>query len=376
MAFKKKPNNPFLINGFYGKSYFCDREKEVEIMLDHFKNERNMVIYAWRRLGKSSLIKYFMYLLEEKKQAETLYIDLLGTSTIEGAIRQISKAVYEKYGKTTSGISNTIIELLSKIGAEISFDAVSGQPNVNIGLKTIQKADESLEAIGNFLQNRNKTVLVALDEFQQVQNYSDDTAEAIFRTWVQAFPMIRFVFSGSHRNMMQSMFLEKNRPFYKSAQLMQLGPIDLKKYSIFIKKHFKDLNKSITDEAIEAIYSWSRGQTYCVQLLCNKLFGHFDQVELKDLPFIFNEIIDQESAVFSAYLQLLTHTQWKVMKAIAQAEPLVNPTSKEFINTYQLGAASSVSTALKMLEKTETVIKENNAYYLHDVILARWLQRL
>ena len=68
--------------------------------------------------------------------------------------------------------------------------------------------------------------------------------------------------------------------------------------------------------------------------------------------------------------------QWKVLQAIAKEEPLVNPLSKEFINRYHMGATSSVSTALRMLQKNELVIEEDGTYFVHDVLLARWLQSL
>ena len=60
----------------------------------------------------------------------------------------------------------------------------------------------------------------------------------------------------------------------------------------------------------------------------------------------------------------------------AKDEPLVNPLSIEFINTYHLGATSSVNTALRMLQKNELVIEDEGSYFVHDVLLARWLQSL
>lgn len=372
----KRLKNPFLLTGYYGADYFCDREQELKHLKAHFDNERNVVIFSWRRLGKTAMIRLYMMMLESGKQAETLYVDLLGTKDLDSAIAQISRVVYEKYGNTKSGISHAIQTLLGRVGAEISFDPLSGQPKINIALNDKKLSIQSLQAIGEFLQDRKQTILIALDEFQQVQHYSEVDAEAVFRTWMQTFPSIRFLFSGSHRTMMQAMFTEKKRPFYRSAQLMQLHPIPLESYRPFIKRHFKKHQKSISDAAIDALYHWSRGQTYCVQLVCNKLFGQYDAVTEKELLIVYQEIIEQESAFFSAYIRLLTDMQWKVLKAIAVEEPLEQPTSKEFIQKHRLGAASSVSTALKMLEKTETVVKEESSYLVQDVLLARWLQRL
>ena len=74
------------------------------------------------------------------------------------------------------------------------------------------------------------------------------------------------------------MFSQKNRPFYLSSQLLQLGSIDEERYMKFIRKHFKADGKSIQEQAVIEIFSWSRMQTYCIQLVCNKLYGRFNEV--------------------------------------------------------------------------------------------------
>ncbi len=374
---KRKLKNPFLLAGYYGKEYFCDREDELAALEDHFDNERNVVLYSWRRFGKTALIRCFMAHLEEQKKAETIYIDLLGTRTIDDAILNITRAVYNKYGKANSGISAKIVKLISAIGLELSFDPNTGVPSISFGIKRANGLHEkSLEALGDFLQHRKNVVLIAIDEFQQIKHYPEQNGEAVFRAWMQQFPGIRFIFCGSHRNMMQSMFAEKSRPFYQSSQLMQLGPIDIKKYGLFIKEHFEANKKEICNDTVEQVYNWSRKQTYCIQLICNRLFGLYNRVEVKHLQQVFDDILNEESAVFSNYTNLLTHTQWRVLQAIAKEEPLSTPTAKEFIQKYNLGASSTVSTALNKLMETEIVIKDEDKYLVHEVLLARWLQSL
>ena len=99
-------------------------------------------------------------------------------------------------------------------------------------------------------------------------------------------------------------------------------------------------------------------------------------MEAESLEPVFHEILEQESSFFSEYVKLLTDTQWKVLKAAAREEPLSNPLSKDFIGKYALGASSSVSTALGMLKKQELIIEEDGAYYIHEVLLLRWLESL
>jgi uncharacterized protein len=376
MSIKKTIKNPFLLTGFYDKQYFCNRTTELNNLLDHYRNERNVVLYSWRRMGKTALIKYLFSELEKKEKAACLYVDIFPAETIAETIRLITVAVLEKFGKTSSGISETFIRLLSHLGLEMSFDFVSGTPKISLGYRQGIVAEKSLDALGEFLGNLNRRVVICLDEFQQAASFKGENAEAVFRTWVQNFPQIRFIFSGSHRNIMHAMFSEKKRPFYRSAQLLHLEPIRPDDYTRFIQRHFKAKQKTITTQAIADLYEWSRGQTYGIQLVCNKLFGRFDSVDTDYLQIIYDEILEQESHFFSGYARLLTSTQWNVLKAVAKEEPLSGLLSKEFSEKHRLGAASSISTAMKKLLDTELVYLDEGKYYVHDVLLTRWLQKL
>lgn len=372
----KEPFNPFIINTYQGKDYFCDREDDLKMLYAHIRNDRNVVLYAWRRLGKSALIYRLFDELEESKDYETLYIDLLATQNIDEAIQAISAGIYEKFGKTTSGISASIQKLLASIGATISFNPISGTPEIMLGINKPQQPEQSLKVLGEFLGSRKKRIVIAIDEFQQINDYPESKAEATFRSWVQQIPEVRFIFSGSHRTLMEAMFTEKKRPFYQSSQLESLQPIALDPYSKFIHHHFQTAKKAITQESIEKIYKWSRGQTYTVQLVCNHLFANYNKVTDPAVDTVFNQILIQQQAIYANFQKMLTRAQWNVFRAIAKEEPLQNPLSKEFITKHSLGAASTVSTALKALERLELVIKDEGKYLVHEVQLARWMARL
>ena len=286
--------NPFLLTGFHSKKYFCDREKELASLFEHLENERNIVLYSWRRLGKTALIRYFLSILEAEKRADTVYVDLLGTRDMQTAIRYISQAVFDRFGRTESGISATFQKFMGSAGLDLTFDPVSGSPKIGFGIRSPVQGSTSLNSLGNYLMQRKKRAIIVIDEFQQVTRYPDEDGESVFRSWMQLFPGIRFIFCGSHRHMMVSMFSEKNRPFYLSAQLLHLDTIDKQMYMRFIRRLFKAGGKTIDNESLESIFAWSRMQTYCIQLVCNKLFGRYDKVGPEDLGSIYGEILDQE----------------------------------------------------------------------------------
>jgi DNA-binding MarR family transcriptional regulator len=89
-----------------------------------------------------------------------------------------------------------------------------------------------------------------------------------------------------------------------------------------------------------------------------------------------NEILEQETPIFSNYFHLLSKAQWNIMLAIAKEQEVKNPLSQEFLRKYNLGPTSTVSSALKALEEKEVVIKEKDTYLLHDVLFSRWLEKL
>ena len=372
----KKRENPFILAGYAGPAYFCDRQKETAWLEDQYKNDRNVVLYSWRRMGKTSLIMHFYNNKEKQGKTDCIFIDLLGTSTFPQAIKKIAEAVIHKYGSMQKGISSVLAKLISGIGASLSFDPVTGLPQLDVNYSGSPEPEYSLQAIGEFLASQKKEVVVAIDEFQQIVNYDERNAEAAFRTWAQQFPSIRFIFSGSHRHMMMSIFSEANRPFYGSAQLLGLEPIPEQEYLKFILAKFKHAGKNISPEQVKLIFDWTRNQTYYVQLACNKLYGMTDNVLDEQLQQVFDEMIQQEIPLFSSYQQLLTSLQWKLFRAIAKEGGVENPMSQPFLSKYNLGAASSVNSAIQVLTKKEMVIYWENKYQLHDTLLLRWLQRL
>jgi uncharacterized protein len=372
----KKPLNPFVLTGYLGKEYFCNREKQIKELQNHLRNDRNIVIYSWRRLGKSALIYRLFDEIFEKNKVETLYVDLMATANLSEALQQIIEAVYFKFGKTNASIGQTFLKILGSLGVEFSIDPLIGVPSISLGLKANQPSEVTLFKIFEFLNNRKEKLVIAIDEFQQITHYENNNAEAVFRNIMQQFPSIRFIFSGSHKHLMSSMFAEKNRPFYRSCQTIHLLPIDKSDYSDFIKSQFTSGNKNIEDECIDMIYTWSRGQTFSIQLLCNRLYGDYKNVRPEELDITINNILQQDASFFAHYQHILPKNQWNLLKAIAKEDIVESPTAMVFLKKYNLGAASSVSTALKKLLETELIIHENGTFYIQDILLSRWLRTI
>ena len=372
---KYSPSNPFLLAGYHSPEYFCNRNEEYKKLEEAIQNERNVTLYSIRRLGKTALIRHLFYYLNKDKRYTTIYTDILPTESLQDVTQKLATAVMYKYGDISKrGFTKKIQEFIKSIGATFEFDPLTGTPSLKLQYQNQSKIKASLENILYYLADQKQSVVITLDEFQQITRFQEENPEAYLRSLVQEYPQIRFIFSGSHRKIMMSMFTSHGKPFYRSTQLLELKPINKKEYSTFIKRHFKKAGKIITQPVIDKIFQWTRLQTYYVQLVCNKLYALSGQLSEEKLDETFVQILQEEENVFSNYRNLLTTTQWKVLTALAKEGTVKEPTSGKFLKKYDISSASTMNTTLKALENKELIIRINDEYTLHDTLLMRWIQ--
>ena len=373
---KQKPSNPFILTGYYSREYFCDRNEEYAKLSEAIKNERNVTLFSLRRLGKTALIQHLFHFLEKDNNYITLYADILSTDSLQSLTQKVATAVVRKFGSIEKrGLSQKIQDFIRNIGAGIEFDPISGNPSIKFRYTDYHQSKLSLQTILELLSNQKQTVVIALDEFQQITKYQDENPEAFIRSLVQEFPGIRFIFSGSHRNIMISLFTGHGQPFYRSTQIVELLHIHPDEYSHFIKYHFKDDNKTIKQEAISRIFDWTNLQTYYVQLVCNRLYSSYEDITMELVQDTFLKILEEEQTVFSNYRNLLTSVQWRVLVALSKDAPVSEPTSGAFLRKHNISSTSTMSTAIKALQEKELIIKIKDQYIIHDTLLMRWIQQ-
>lgn len=71
---KSISTNPFLITGYQGPDYFCDREKETASLMSALKNGRNITLISPRRMGKTGLIKNVFYYIQKENKSAACFI--------------------------------------------------------------------------------------------------------------------------------------------------------------------------------------------------------------------------------------------------------------------------------------------------------------
>lgn len=375
----KKINNPFLLKGYISKDLFCDREKELEQLLNNIQNGIDTTLISPRRMGKTGLIFRFFDHLRETDEIKSIYVDVFSSRNLSEFIKLMAEAILLEFPEKTP-IGNLFMNFIKGFRPLIGFDPLSGQPQIQINYQSTQEKEYTLQSLFNFLDNQNQTIVVAVDEFQQISNYPEKNIEALLRSYIQKLTNVRFIFCGSQRNLMINIFSNIKRPFYASTQFLFLDKINRDSYAGFIQNKFAESGMEITDDALEMVLEWSLHHTFYTQSLCNILFYTAEsRITIETVKQASLELLKQNEPVFYQYRQLLTSMQWNFLIAIAKAGEVKQLTSQKFISQYAIGTPANARRISKsLLEKElllETTSREGTSYRVYDVFLSRWLEK-
>ena len=371
--------NPFYANGYESKSYFCDREDELKILSKNVKNGIHTTLISARRLGKTALI-YRLFEDLEQDNIACIYTDIYACSCLKDFTETLALSVFKKFPQKR-GIGQRFLDFLKKLRPVITYDALTGQPEIRFDFAQSNEYEHTLRSLLVFLDNQQIHVVLAIDEFQQIVEFPEKNVEALLRTIIQTLKQTQFIFSGSKKHLMLEMFNTANRPFFSSTQVMGLAEIPADKYKQFIREKFAERNRCIDDGAIDFILSWTLSHTSYTQIICNSIFaGGKKNIGIEQVKWACDEQLKLQQVTFMQYRSLLSPIQWQLLVAIAKEEFVTEPQAKGFLQKHKIGAASSAKKALDALIDKEMVFAiestEKTAYRVYNVFLMRWLKRI
>ena len=369
-------NNPFVIYGYKGAEYFCDRQKETESIMRALHNERNVALISPRRIGKTGLIHHaFAQIAKVEPDTRCFYMDINATRNLKQFVELFAKTVIGKLDTPSQAVLRKITTLFSSYKPVLSIDELTGMPSFSITVSNDQK-EESLKHVLDYLKDSDKRIYVAIDEFQQIADYPEKNVEALLRSYIQFIPNVVFVFAGSKQHIMAEMFTSAKRPFYQSSQMLSLSPIDKKVYYDFANSLMSTNGRSISEEVFGYIYDTMDGQTWYVQHILNRLYDWGKEIDIQLVnDTVMTSVMEQEVA-FLNYYESLTYNQSQLLLAIAREKAVESVLSQDFIHRHGLPASSSVSLALKSLTEREFVYKYNGKYIIYDRFFAIWLRNI
>ena len=368
--------NPFIITGYAGAAYFCDREQETADITRMLVNGNNVALISPRRYGKTNLIRHCFAQPEIAEKYYTFVIDIYSTKSVADLVHRLGLSILEALKPLGRKAWEKFITVLSSVRSGISYD-ISGNPSWMMSIGDITTPTTTLEEIFYYLEHADKPCIVAIDEFQQITHYGDERIEATLRTHVQQCTNTHFIFSGSQRHLMGQMFTSPARPFYQSVSIYNLPLLPEDKYVEFCVRLFEEYGKHLSQDVPHALYERFGGVTYYMQRVMNELFSRTltDGIcTSENIEEAIHYIILTSASTYEDLMYQLPEKQSLVLRAIAKEGKAQNLTSGKFIKRHGLLSASSVKSAVPALLDKGLITSDKGVYQVYDKFLEIWLQ--
>jgi AAA+ ATPase superfamily predicted ATPase len=371
--------NPFRFGALALDEAFTDRDWERKGLVADIRNGQDVVLYAPRRLGKSSLV----WNAAQAAAADGVLVaqvDLMTTPNKERLAAALATSVFEQIASPLER---------AKEAALAPFRRLQVQPTVTVeddgsyafSFQFGQRAsdiDATLERLfrlpGELAGGRGRRAALVMDEFQQVVEI-DPGLPNLMRSVFQQQPEVAHVYLGSRRHVMEAIFSDRNEPFWRSAKTMELGPIEPADFAPVLVRRFDATGKSISARAVAAVLDRTSGHPYATQELCYFLWERTpagtEAAEELVLPAL-DDALRSEHAHFSLLWEDCTTNQKLVLEALAQEEG--RPFSADYRRRFGLGPATNTQRALGTLERREVVAGDRGHYRIVEPFLADWLR--
>ncbi len=365
-----KNQNPFLIKGYRGPEFFCDRVQETAKLVSAIENGRDVTLIAPRRYGKTGLIHNVFHKL--KDEMVVVYIDIYSTQCLADFVRVFSSAIVgaldskmEKIGKdiwTFFKSCRPTVTPQEDGSARFSFDV------------SPTSAELTLEETFAYLKARKRPCVIAIDEFQQVREYPEKGVEALLRSYIQFVDSASFIFAGSKKHMMEEMFALPRGPFYQSTQLMALDVIEKDTYRAFASQFFKKARRRFVDEVFDGLYKRFEGITWYVQAILNRAWenpaGLTDESVVQECVDIF---VDEGSYTYRDLLLSQTTAAQCILRAIAKEGVVQEVSGRDFVAKYDLPPPSTIRSVVADLLARDLLYRTDAGIVIYDRIFGIWL---
>ena len=370
--------NPFRYGALALDESFADREAEIAELADDVRNGQDVVVFAPRRYGKSSLI----WAAARTLGADSVLvaqIDLMTTPTKERLAAALATTVYEQIASPLERVRDRALAPFRNLNVQptITIDPEDGSLSFSFGIASRQPdIDATIERLLELpaeLGSRGRRTALVIDEFQEIVDI-DPALPKLLRAVFQRQPEVSHVYLGSKRHVMERIFSDANEPFWRSAKPVELGPIEAAPFAAFIEGRFRESGREIDPEAVADLLRMTGGHPYATQEFCYFLWQHTPAGEVASVARLeraLGAVLRSENAHFSLLWEDASGVQKLLLQALAR-EP-GRPFTADYRDRHDLPAATNVQKALRALGEREVVAGGRGEYRIAEPFLAEWL---
>jgi AAA+ ATPase superfamily predicted ATPase len=372
--------NPFRYGPIALDESFTNRAEEIAELRRDAVNGQDVVVFAPRRFGKTSLVWRVSQVLVKDK-ALVAQVNLMFTPTKEQLAARLAKEIHAnllsparraKEGlRVFAGLRITPTMTLDPMDGSLSFKFAGGHAPDDV--------DATLEHLFRLLAEiateRRRRVVLIMDEFQEVAEI-DSGMTKLLRSVFQEQPEVAHVYLGSKRHMMERIFSDENEPFWRSAKRMELGPIAPALFKPFVAAGFREHGRDIEDEIVDRVLAMTGGHPYGTQEIGYFLWeetGAGETAGERRLELAIDKLLRSEHSHFSDLWARAAANQRSLLIALAQ-EP-GRPLTAAYRARHGLRGSSTIQKSVAALVQQEVVTAERGFVRICEPFYSEWIQR-
>jgi hypothetical protein len=370
--------NPFSYGTVVKEPYFFDRKEEIARIVDVLGGGNNLVLYAPRRYGKTSVVMKAIERLTAQGFV-CIYFDFMTVYSRESFIEAYARAIVERQGNLSRAVE-AISRLVKGIRPKLSFGP-DGTSEFSVDYSADVSSDVSLESVIDLpekLAGGKKKCIVVMDEFQDIEKLNGDNFEKLLRSRIQRHTGVNYFFLGSRTHILNDMFTNKNRAFYNSSASMTLAPLPEKETTAFLMDRFAAGGIAMDEPAALKVIDEAAHIPYYIQFLASEIWQYcVNRVETVNADIIAacaDRVLDLKGDYYFELFDRQTAYQKKLLRALAAYAH--NVFSSDYANRFRLSAASTTQRALAGLINAGIIEKSKAVYEYADPFFRKYVLRL
>lgn len=360
-----------------GGDNFTDRIEETKRIKLDFENGINVILISPRRMGKTSLVKKVISEMNTP-EIKVVYMDIYDCRCEYGFYNRFAETIMKSTGNQLEQVMENIKRFLVRVSPKLSF---SPEPNsefsVSLGITPKEYSpEEILELPERIAKEQGVRIVVCIDEFQQIGEFSDSlTVQKRLRGVWQHHQHVSYCFFGSKMHLMENIFQSRRMPFYQFGEMLHLKCIPTEYWVPFICSRFEKYGKKISEEYAARICHTVKNYSSYVQQLAWDVMAETDK-EVNEESFTegFNALLEQNSSLFIQQTEGLTTYQLNFIRLLCKGIHSAFNT-QSVADLYPLGSKSNVDRIKKSLIAKEIITIEREGIYLADCVFELWFKR-
>jgi hypothetical protein len=379
----RDPTNPFTFGDLALDDAFTNRDNELRELVSDMRNGQNVLVYAPRRYGKSSLV---LRAAQEAMRRKALvgYCDLMKTPTKERLAAALAKTIYADIASPIGQAFERAAELFRSLRVRPTIEVDPSDGSLRFSFQVGRRRtdiddtiERLLELLGELAAERKRRVVIVFDEFQEIIAL-DRRFPNLMRAVFQAQPEVSHVYLGSKRHLLERIFNDRNEPFWRSAKQLEIGTIAPTAFMPFLRERFAASGKGITNDALERLLGVTGGHPYGTQELAYfvwELVSPGGEAATADVGEAVGHVVRSEHNHFAQLWDDAPRPQRLLLIALA-TEPTRSIYAADYHERHELPPTPTLQSALAGLMRKEIVERAAaGEYHIVEPFLAEWLQR-